>query len=894
MTSTSTHVSLSSGRAVSICLRHVFTLIDDYQVERRSSNSRSPSTSPLSDHWDVNAITITKPCPTTAGFDTKIPLPIMSSSSSSSPGPTSDTIPPRTHGRSASTSHRRRQSSISISIQQPHPGTSSLRTSDGPSDYSTLQSRIKPTSFSVPSEEPSCSIGGHSGLLADPASIPDQAKPHPETHTGTGTGTHTRNVTATTPTPDVDPRNEEMAHGRMASFTFGSKPKPLPQPQQQPLPQPALSNPLPPLPPPLAKRRTRPSSIIHTPRSSTSTSTSTTEVSRPPSLVVTSPFIPPELHSILDNTTTSPHESLPFLPSSSTATATVTARSRKHSHTRSNSISLPNLKLGRPTSLTASSSLTSSFPSSPISPDSDSALQPQPQPQPSRVITSRRLKFEPSGRGAEAELAKEESRRRALEKLTGISQRYPDSRMDVGESNVESIVLPSMDLETSGSSVVSDSPHLGFGRGQLSDQFGLPLLDHMPDYDIRSPSPQLSVPSNVTSPQLYGQSTLSRPILPLSRMSKSGGPGSIYEIERDMPSISKRISVTSALGVLQEEDENELMSTSTSTSASSASQNPAVGPVRHPLLVNEMNGAESSNHNREPPSTSTGLRQLQLLSPPSDKSTFGNKQSQSPNTFSLVPSDVIGAGESSHTPTKRSSLPLSITRHRPQSLHLRPSSPLAVEEPSSPVPGSSLTRSTRSRSSFGSLTPDRRTSRSGSLSYKKTPSGDTTTTTQRTSDTDTSVFGDIRTPLSVAHDLPLDQSTSTVNSHAESSSSSSAHHLSWGNGSPSPWHHPDVARSGRWSQSTSTRKIEPTITPAPPSALETPLKARRMSTSDSISLDWQGSSLDLALQRDTMEEDRDKWRTRCMAAEAKLEEERRERAILQSRIRKRMSTHLSI
>lgn len=716
-----------------------------------------------------------------------------------------DPLPRTTHTRSASTSHRRRQSSISISL--PHPTASSLRTSNGPSDYSTLQSRINPD-VPLSTDDPIYSAGRPGlGLMADPAFSLEHSRTHPDT----------QDVS----TPDFDPRMEEVAHGRMASFTFGSK-------------APSQSNPLL---PPTARRRARPSSIIHTPRSSTSTS----ELSRPPSLVVTSPLMPAELNNILDTSLAPTHE--PPLPLSSSS------RNRKHSHTRSNSISLPNLKLGRPTSLTASASLTSSFPSSPISPDSDSTSQP------SRVITSRRLKFEPSGRGAEAELAKEESRRKALEKLTGVSQ-IPDPRQDANDSNVESIVLPSIDLEISGSDVLSTSPHLGFGSERTPES--LPLLDPTSDFATRSPRLS-SASSNVTSPHLYGQSTLSRLTLPFSRMPKSGGPGSIYENERDIPSVSKRISVTSALGVLQEEDENE--------SSSSPSQT-EVAPARHPLSVSKP--AESPTDSHAPPST--GLRQLRLLSPPSDKSTFQNDQISSPNSFSLMSSDVVGGP--SHTPTKRSSL--SINRHRPQSLHLN--SPLAVENTSSPVSASALTHSTRSRQSFGSSTPDRRTSRSGSLSYKKTPSGDATT--QRTSDT--SVFGDILTPSSAEHERPLHQSTSTNNSHTESNSS--ALHSSWG--SPSPWHHSDVARAGRWSQPT--HKIDPTPGPT----IDIPLNTRRASTSDSISLNWQGSSLDLALQRDTMEEDRDMWRSRCMAAEAKLEEERRERAILQGRIRKRTPAYL--
>lgn len=697
-----------------------------------------------------------------------------------------DSVSGPTHRRAASNAHRRRSSSISL----PHPSTNSLRTSDGPSDYSTF-----PSGVNLPySNDPSAPTAHLSKLESLEARI-KLAEPSLEN-------------------PDVSVPglgNEDLAHGRMASFSFGSKSV-----------GPSSTSPNPLLPPPTTRRRARPSSIAHTPRSSIS------ESSRPPSLVVTGPSIPSNLDSLSNALQSSLSEALP--PSTSST------RSRKHSHTRSNSISLPNLKLGRPTSLTASS-LTSSFPSSPISPDSDSTTHPNP----SRVTTSRRLKFEPSGRGAEAELAKEESRRRALEKLTGVSQR-PDTQ----NADIESIVLPSMDLDVESSipDGVGTRPHLGFGQGQALDT--LPLLDPMSGHASRSPSPSTSA----ISPQLPAHLTFPRNTLPLSRMSKAGSLGPFYELDRDVTTVSKRISVTSALGVLQEEDENEAP-LSISHSASPISAQPA---------TQVPDTAECPI----PKPPSSGLRQLRLLSPPSHKSTFLGGQTQPLNSFSLAsPADI---GDAAHTPTKRS---LANARHRPQSLHL--SSPLFIDDTSSPSgPGS--VRPDRNRKSFGTSTPDRRSTRSGSLSYKKTPSGDTTT--QGTSDT--SIFGDIVTPSFVDHDLPLHQSTSTVNSHT---GSTTAQHLSWS--SPSPWQFTDVARSDRWTQ--------PTPMIEPPPIHNASVEKRRTSTSDSISLNWQGGSLDLALQRDTMEEDRDMWRARCMAAEAKLEDERRERAILQSRIRKRTS-----
>lgn len=113
---------------------------------------------------------------------------------------------------------------------------------------------------------------------------------------------------------------------------------------------------------------------------------------------------------------------------------------RRHSHNRSASISLPNLKLGgRPASLGVTSPALPSTPSTPSIADT--------APRPSRQATpksSNRLRFEPSDK------EKEESRRRALEKLTGGDRHE--------EPPSQSIMLPALDDDDDDFSTSSSRP----------------------------------------------------------------------------------------------------------------------------------------------------------------------------------------------------------------------------------------------------------------------------------------------------------------------------------------------------------------------------------------------------------------------------------------------------
>ena len=228
---------------------------------------------------------------------------------------------------------------------------------------------------------------------------------------------------------------------KLSTFSFGAKP-----PSNTPIrhsPRRSFHQQLPLLPSQLLAHNGRSSS----PNSSPSKRFST-PLSRPPSLFLTRPT--PLAFSTPTTNTTASQSAL-----GSPETPPTPARSKRHSHTRSNSISLPNLKLAsRPQSLGVPSS--PSYPSSPSSPVGPTG----------GTMLGTRLKFEPSGRGAEAEKEREEYRRKALEKLTGTSSPVPSD-----DSPGNEITLPELDDED-GSSVASSNSRPFSGVGSFS--FGRP------------------------------------------------------------------------------------------------------------------------------------------------------------------------------------------------------------------------------------------------------------------------------------------------------------------------------------------------------------------------------------------------------------------------------------
>ncbi|KAK4685262.1 hypothetical protein P7C73_g4893, partial [Tremellales sp. Uapishka_1] len=226
--------------------------------------------------------------------------------------------------------------------------------------------------------------------------------------------------------------DENATLARLSSFSFGAKPSTS---------APAALNRRQPLLPSLAllasdQRATSPPSSSSAPN----VHRLSTPSSRPPSLLVTRPTplafgspSGPSRHSL--GAQTSP--STPPTPGR-----------RRHSHNRSTSISLPNTAFARPLSLGIPNS--PSYPSSPSSPASGADIN-----RSSIGASGTRLKFEPSGRGAEAEKERAESRQKALEKLTGGPPRPFE------EERGAEIALPDFDDDDTSSIASSVRPISG-------------------------------------------------------------------------------------------------------------------------------------------------------------------------------------------------------------------------------------------------------------------------------------------------------------------------------------------------------------------------------------------------------------------------------------------------
>ncbi|EJT49028.1 hypothetical protein A1Q1_01885 [Trichosporon asahii var. asahii CBS 2479] len=306
-------------------------------------------------------------------------------------------------GSRALSSHRRQNSSFSWPRQAPTSGTSEQV--NRPSVMGL---------FDVPPLEHSSeqTDEGTEGESEGPCSSADHAKGAP------------REIVTTPATPpaqagclagsDEDKENnhddeEEAAINRLSSLSFGSK-----APQQM-------------------NTRRRPTSF------------SLRDTTHMSSHSFSAPFVPrrPLSARLMSSSAALP---VPLDLSSELSRSTSPQPHRKrHSHNRSESISLPNLKLGgRPTSLRLPSPnfTSASAASSPTIPASTDRRSFAP-------TTGSRLKFEPSDK------EKEESRRRALDKLTeGMTPpTAPASNVSKGE-----IVLPSFDDDDDDLSTSSSRP----------------------------------------------------------------------------------------------------------------------------------------------------------------------------------------------------------------------------------------------------------------------------------------------------------------------------------------------------------------------------------------------------------------------------------------------------
>ncbi|WRT67720.1 uncharacterized protein IL334_004692 [Kwoniella shivajii] len=645
-------------------------------------------------------------------------------------------------------------------------------------------------------------------------------------------------------TTSPDDNQEEIA-ARLSSFSFGAKP-PMstfpPKRRQQPfVPSPSLFE------------HDAMSSPLASPTSSVSApnlNRLSTPSSRPPSLVFTHPT-PLSLGSPAPSGPS--RASLASLPSSPPTPAR-----RKHSHTRSNSISLPNLKMGgaRPTSLGIPPP--TSIPSSPRSPGSGgegtsrSSL--------SSPITGQRLKFEPSGRGAEAEKDRSESRRKALEKLTGAPSL---SRSPVFEPQVAEISLPDLDDEDTSSVASSNRPLSGvFGSGSGSSFFSRPSSLTLPPLTASTAST-----SSALSASPFSWSSPNEQQSPVERWSGFGfGLAKEYGKDDGMSfgmdvstAMAKRPSITRQLSALAEVDESEEDEMEFEDEA-----------IAVDMIRSLSDGSEGdSSYPVEP--TPNRLRELRLGSSISS-STPRQDSFDTVHTFSFPRQSSTSPSASS--PTKVYG---SIGRGRPKPLTMGSTS----STPTSMSTPKSAGFSARKRAAPGSG------SRGSSISYKKDDSS------------------------SSSHDLSIGGSRNVFSPEALSPPLESPRFAGWGNSTKAnlrPCPRPrtlvglgiDSATSGRVlgeleeaEEETSPNLGSMWTSPIPDDAdIPRPYagygshdaEARRDSFAEES--EWRDVQLDLEMEREALKEDVAMWKLRCGILEDKLAVERKESSTLRDRVRK--------
>lgn len=626
--------------------------------------------------------------------------------------------------------------------------------------------------------------------------------------------------------------NREVVRERLSTFSFGAK---RPATSRSPSPRDRIGQPL--LPSQVVSLDVN-TSPIPSPSKRLST-----PLSRPPSLLLTRPT-PIAFGS----------------PSPSGArqmecpqTPPTPAKTKRHSHTRSNSISLPNLKLSsRPASLGVSNS--PSFPSSPSSPMGAA--------RPNTLYQGTRLKFEPSGRGAEAEKEKEEYRRKALEKLTGSpSPIYPDSPS-------AEIALPDLDDEDGSSVASSARPFSGFGSftfGRPNSSSSTPSGFSWTTSEESPPLEKWSTGSNAK--QDDNEDTLGFGFTFSANNSGSFSFGAApppvsteFSIGMGLPSIvPARPSLTRNLSVLAEVDEPEEGESVAETDVqdvfvrSLSDQHMPMSPFEEEMTTDTV---DTTHFARVVAPTPTRLRELHLVS--------------SVNTPVSARAPLPITATSQGSPTKGYG---AIGRGRP--------APLAHINTDSPVSLASLISTPKSATG-----PRRRPapgSRGSSISYKK--DGDSDTSSRDWS------FSSIN-PLSPPSTL----------TELGSPPAAMPHFSGWTNtarsGSSRPCPRPkslaglgfDHQGAGRVlgeleevdeDALSSSRNTSFRLTSAA-SSME-PAESVRDSLGDYA---WRDMQLELEMERDALREDVDLWRVRCTGLEDKLEAEKKENAILRDRVRK--------
>jgi hypothetical protein len=722
------------------------------------------------------------------------------------------------HKHIGSMGHRRRPSSIS----HPSPAVP-FRTNAGLYDFSPAPTSLVAPVFSTAVHNPmqgfdlplfptlsnaDASSSSPTPLAAPAPSVPDMATP-------------------------MTPENPEddTVRARFTGFSFGSKAPTLAPRGSVPTDG-------------RRERISRTSSPGHPPKPSFSAPGSlnrlSTPLSRPPSLLVTRPT--PLFHD-------APLASAPaFQPHMSPDTPPTPARSKRHSHTRSNSISLPNLKLGRPQSYSVLSS-SPSFPASPVSPDEI--------PPPSRITTGRKLKFEPSGRGAEAEKQRDESRRKALEKLTGKSS----PTMPPPEAPSPEISLPDMDEDDE----ESGSPHLAFNSGEA---YSFPQSALLPAMDPtlgttrpRSISPLSGSP--VVSPTItpFAWTSPSQSSAPAehwstgaSREETIGGLGFGLELAN-----SKRVSMPSVLAVLTEEEEG------------------AEDPISPRKAAQEVLEPESPIQPSEdtplvyPPSSR--LRELHLVSSSVHVSPSRSEDSSHSNA---------SRPRSDSTPTK----PFGSAGRRPRPLSGLGIAAFSMNGSGTSSPSTNTTITTPKSAS--SLLGRRRAqpgsgSRGSSISYKKEKEDRGSSGSSREwsfGRTGSPTMGDFGSPPPLSASAQFSTWPKARTSSIETDGPASlSYPQSFGRGDEvEELSSPHIPVASRWARA-------PTFTPTA-SVEDDSVGRQSMSLDESSTFSWRDSRLEMEMERDALREDAELWKARCLAAEENLRAEKVESGVLWERVRK--------
>ena len=629
--------------------------------------------------------------------------------------------------------------------------------------------------------------------------------------------------------------NADATRQRFTSFSFGAKPRS------------GISSVVSPQPSPARNRRSGvplfPSqSAIPTLSSSISSpaSLSSTELassSRPPSLLFTAA-------TPLRSSSTAGHLDQPSSPPAE--------RRKRHSHTRSSSISLPNLKLGRPVSLGIPTS--PSYPTSPTSPALDAVANARK----SAPIIGSRLKFEPS----EAEKEKEESRRKALDKLNGSSP-LASPMMDEPEA---AISLP--DLEDDGVDMAAARP--------LSGIYTSPTFSFGRPNSLTLPSLSSSISSTSSSNSPFSWSAGEKATGASERWSFGQPKEDAIAFGGDL---SKRASMTGTLAVLAEEDEAAEEDDMSDQSEVKETRRSFATPMDVPMDIPVEESTLPSPTVQGP--TPVRLRELHLVS-----SVSGSTPSRKLSSIDSSSSARAGSPTKSYGP---------IGRGRPR--------------PLSGIIGSTSSTGTSTPPTSALITPtastrvQRRQSRGSSISYKKDGS---------TSSTGSVPYPAHRWSISsrdVVSPPPMEESIQSP----LSTTSTTAPEWRATRPCPKPTSLAGLGFEGLGAARVLSRVSEREEDADSPSSMDRtrsredwrlesahkpesytfqsfssgPSSGRRRSH-EAMSEDagWRDEVLEVQMERDALREDVSVWKERCAAVEEKLEEERKENGVLRDRVRK--------